>query len=60
MTKYSTVLVGPNCTSMYCTEDIEQAEILEHKIRNKYHIESSFTIGEIDGDEYTVVFNVKV
>lgn len=59
MTKYSTVLVEPDCTSMYYTEDIEQAEILEYKIRGEYRIESSFTIGEIDGDEYIVVFNVK-
>jgi len=59
MTKYSTVLVEPNCTTMYYTEDIEEAEMLEYKIRNEYRIESSFTIGEIDGDEYTVVFNVE-
>ena len=59
MTKYATILVEPNCTTMYYTDDIEQAEILEHKIRNEYRIESSYTMGEIDGDEYIVVFNVK-
>jgi hypothetical protein len=43
---------------MYCTEDIEQAECLEDKIRNEYCIKNSYTMGEIDGDEYIVVFNV--
>lgn len=59
MTKYSTILVEPNCVTMYCTEDIEQAECLEDKIRNEYCIKNSYTMGEIDGDEYIVVFNIK-
>ena len=58
MTKYTIVLVTPGRTSMYYTEDIESAETIEHNIRNEHEIESSFSTGEIDGDEYTVVFNV--